>query len=74
MWFYAGSIIGFLDEFEGVYKKYAYHMYILQRTRETNTQFERNATPGMLKLDVDWAENYTMIHAREIQSEYWLSK
>ena len=28
----------------------------------------------MLKLDVDWAESYTMIHAREIQSEYWLSK
>ena len=63
-----------MDEFEGVYKKYAYDRYILQRTGDTNTQFELNATPGMFKLYGDWAENYTMIHAREIQSGYWLSK
>ena len=30
--------------------------------------------PGMLKLGVDWAENFTLLHAREIQSEYWLLK
>jgi hypothetical protein len=28
----------------------------------------------VLKIDVDWAENYTMLHAREIQSEYWMMK
>ena len=66
------SIIDFLDEFEPVCNKYMYHRYILERTRESNLQFERSARPGMLKLDVDWAENYTMLNAREIQSEYWL--
>ena len=66
------SIIDFLDEFEPVCNKYLYHRYILERTRESNLQFERSARPGMLKLDVDWAENYTMLNAREIQSEYWL--
>ena len=66
------SIIEFLDEFEPVCNKYVYHRYILERTRESNLQFERAARPGMLKLDVDWAENYTMLNAREIQSEYWL--
>lgn len=70
----AGTIIDFLDEFEPVFNKYAYHRYILERTRESNLQFERSAMPGMLKLDVDWAENYTMMHAREIQSEYWMAK
>ena len=67
------SIIEFLDELEPVYNKYVYHRYILERTRESNLQFERCARPGMLKLDVDWAENYTMLNAREIQSEYWLN-
>jgi hypothetical protein len=67
------SIIEFLDELEPVYNKYVYHRYILERTRESNLQFERCARPGMLKLDVDWAENYTMLNAREIQSEYWLT-
>ena len=66
------TIIDFLDELEPVYNKYVYHRYILERTRESNLQFERSARPGMLKLDVDWAENYTMLNAREIQSEYWL--
>ena len=69
-----GTIIEFLDEYEAVFNKYAYHRYILERTRGSNQQFERDAVPGMLKLDVDWAENYTMIHAREIQSEYWTMK
>ena len=69
-----GTVIEFLDELEQVYSKYVYHRYILHRTRASNTEFDRNATPGMLKLDVDWAENYTMLHAREIQSEYWLMK
>ncbi len=70
----SGTIMEFLDEFESVCNKYVYHRYILHRTRLSNTQFDRIARPGMLKLDVDWAENYTMLHAREIQSEYWLMK
>jgi hypothetical protein len=69
-----GTVIEFLDEFELVFQKYAYHRYILERTRASNVEFDRNALPGMLKLDVDWAENFTMLHAREIQSEYWLLK
>ena len=36
-----GSILEFLDELEGVYKKFVYHRYILKRTRESNTAFER---------------------------------
>ena len=64
------SIIDFLDELEPVYNKYVYHRYVLERTRESNLQFERSARFGMFKLDVDWAENYTMLNAREIQSEY----
>ena len=69
-----GSIVEFFDDFERVCNKYTYHRYILHRTRQTNQQFDRDANPGMLKLDVDWAENFTMLHAREIQSEYWLLK
>jgi hypothetical protein len=69
-----GTIVDLLDEFELVFNKYAYHRYILERTRLSNCQFERSARPGMLTLDVDWAENYTMLHAREIQSEYWMMK
>jgi hypothetical protein len=69
-----GSVIDFFDSLERVYDKYQYHRYILHRTRQSNLQFDRNAVPGMLKLDVDWAENFTMLHAREIQSEYWLLK
>ena len=69
----SGSIIDFLDEFEPVSRKYAYHRYILHRTRESNTQFERSAMPGMLKVDIDWAENLSLPNAFSIQSEYWLT-
>jgi hypothetical protein len=70
----SGSIVDFLDELEGVYKKYIYHRYILKRTRDSNLQFEHNCVPGMKKDDVDWAENYSMVDARSIQSEYWSTK
>ena len=66
-----GTVIDFLDELKSVYNKYTYHRYILKQTRESNTQFEHNASPGMLKLDVDWAENLTLPHARAIRSMYW---
>ena len=59
---------------QGYDKKYPYHRYTLERTRASNLQFERNARPGMLKLDVDWAENYTLVDARTIQSEYWMQQ
>jgi hypothetical protein len=39
----SGTIIEFLDELEGVYKKFVYHRYILKRTRDSNTAFERQA-------------------------------
>ena len=31
----------------------------------------RNALPGWLVNDVDWAENFTIVKARMLQSEYW---
>ena len=70
----SGSILEFMDEFEPVFAKYACHRYILHRPKISNKEFERNAYPGTLKLDVDFAENFTMIHAREIQSQYWNMK
>ena len=70
----SGSIIDFLDQFEPVTRKYAYHRYILHQTRESNKQFERYAIPGMLKVDIDWAENLALPNARAIRSEYWLQQ
>ena len=66
-----GTVIDFLDELEHVYDKFTYHRYILQQTRASNAEFEHNTTPGMLKLDVAFAENLTLPNARAIQSQYW---
>ena len=57
-----GSVIEFFDEFEKMFKKHAYHRYILYRTRASNMEFDRAASLGMLKLDVDWAENFTLFN------------
>ena len=70
-----GSIIDFLDEFETLtMKKYPFHRFTLYKTRESALQLCRYAPPGSLLSDRDWAERYTIIDARQIQSEYWCQR
>ena len=70
-----GTLIDLLDEFEGhVWPKYPYHRYTLLRTQAAAEKLRRTCLPGSLICDCDWAERYTMIDAREIQSEYWHMK
>ena len=66
------TVIEFLDDHGRARRKYPYHRYALERTRQSNQEFERNCRPGTLKVDVDHIENYTVEDARSIQSEYWL--
>jgi len=70
-----GSIIDFIDEFEAhTWKKYPSHRFTLHKTREAVNELHQNAQPGTLRSDRDWSERYTMIDAREIQSQYWHQK
>ena len=69
-----GSLIDFLGEFEGVISKFTYHRYILAKDKRASQELHRNCLPGTMKRDCDFAENYTIIAAKEIQSQYWLAK
>ena len=68
----SGTITEFLDDHERAWRKYPYHRYTLERTRQSNLEFVRNCRPGTLKMDVDHVEDYTVEDARSVQSEYGL--
>ena len=66
-----GTIIDSLDEFEMLtMKKYPFHRFTLYKTRESALQLYQNAPPGSMLSDRGWAERYSIIDARQIQSEY----
>jgi hypothetical protein len=66
-----GTLIDFLDEVESIFPAMCSHRHTLERCKRSALQFERNATPKALLMDIDWAENYTIEEARMIQSQYW---
>jgi hypothetical protein len=64
----------FLDLFTTALVKYGYHYCILKKQKAAHQQLERNFIPGQLLWDYDFAENFTIINGREIQSAYWVAK
>jgi len=67
----SGNIIAFLDEFEKEIEKHVVHRSILARQKASADEFEHERRPGVLSIDIDFAENYTIETARQVQSEYW---
>ena len=49
-------------------------MYVPLASSALSLQYKISSPTGVLKSDKDWAENGTIIFAREIQSEYWTMK
>ena len=70
-----GTIIDLLDEFEKhVMPKYPFHRQTLIIQKQADQQRDDNLPPLVLDVDSDHSENGTIANAREIQSEYWVSK
>ena len=69
-----GTVVDFLDEFEGVVVKHLEHRSTLAREKETSLVFDRCRRPGLAARDMDYGENYTIEEARQVQSEHWCSK
>jgi hypothetical protein len=53
---------------------YKHHYMIVKKQKAAHEQLERNFQPGQLLIDIDFAENFTIIDGREIQSQYWVSR
>jgi len=70
----SGTLFDFLDEFEGVASKHVVHRSILSRQKASASLFERERRPGILGLDIDYAENFDIEEARKVQSEHWSTK
>jgi hypothetical protein len=70
----SGTLTDFLDEFEAVANKQVVHRSILDRQKSATIQFDRERRPGILGLDMDFAENYDIEEARKVQSEHWSKK
>ena len=64
----------FLDLFTSTLVKYGHHYCILKKQKAAHQQLEQNFIPGQVLWDYDFAENFTIINGREIQSAYWVAK
>jgi hypothetical protein len=66
-----GSIVDFLDDWEPVFVRMCHHRDTIARCKDADVEYERNAQPGWLKIDCDFAENFTILKKRQLQSQYW---
>ena len=71
---YSAQLWEFLDHFEFTFVKYAQHHETLEKQKREHLQLDRTYRPGTLVGDIDFAENYDIIHGREIQSQHWSHK
>jgi len=70
----SGIIVDLLGEFEACFAKHVVHRSILARQTAAARTSERELRPGILTLDMDFAENGEIGEARKLQSEHWLTK
>ena len=66
-----GSIVDFLDDWEPVFVRMCHHRDTIARCKDADVEYERKAQPGWLKIDCDFAENFTILKKRQLQSQYW---
>ena len=67
-----GSIISLLDEIDQQWKKFLLHSFFNreQRTYINNLRLSSSDT-SYVTVQIDFAENYTIIRQREVQSAHW---
>ena len=53
---------------------FKHHYLIRKKQKAAHLELERNFQPHQLLIDVDFAENFTIMMGREIQSQHWISK
>lgn len=61
-----------MDEFEKVKKYHVRHGFHIDQTKRAETDFKRNAIPGIVDDKSDWSENGSTAKKRQLQSEYWV--
>ena len=71
---YEAPLWQFLDHCEVVFSQYAKHRLTLSQQKASHLKCDRNYRPGTIISDIDFAENYDIIHALEIQSAHWSHK
>jgi hypothetical protein len=67
-----GSIVSLLDEIDEQWKKFVIHSYFNreQRSYINNLRLLSNDT-SYVTVQIDFAENYTIIRQREVQAAHW---
>ncbi len=67
-----GSIVSLLDEIDEQWKKFVIHSYFNreQRSHINNLRLLSNDTL-YVTVQIDFAENYTIIRQREVQAAHW---
>jgi hypothetical protein len=69
-----GGVVEYLDELEAISQKYIKHRLTLSKQRRSALEFDRQRRPGILSIDNDFGENFTIEGARKVQSEHWVTK
>ena len=66
-----GTLVDFLDEFERESKKHTYHRNLVSAEQRVQMEYKRNVRPLIVKRDIGFTENGSIIDKRQIQSQYW---
>ena len=69
-----GTVHEFLDSYEATAASYLNHRAVLAREKRAELEHDRNRRPGELKLDMDFAENLSILMAVLVQSEHWVTR
>ena len=64
----------FLNHMMSTLEVYKHHYLTCKKQKQSHQELERNVMPWQLLIDVDFAENFTIIMGREIQSQHWITK
>jgi hypothetical protein len=67
----SGTLIDFFDNFAPFMSKYVVHRSTLSRQKAASQAFEQERLPGVLSVDMDYAENLDIEEALKAQSEHW---
>ena len=67
-------VLTFMDRFKNLIQPYICHTFFSKWQAQQFQTLRDNFPLGVIVLVVDFAENYSFVHQKEIQSDYYFSK
>jgi len=69
----SGNLVEFIDKYEDMTEKHAYHRHLVSTERTASIAYNQNVRPFMISRDQDFAENGSIKNKHQVQSQYWIT-